>query len=574
MKKLSSPSDLDPVEMDSTRSSLEPKAFNVTQPSSVLSSSSACCGSTESQKPPEGMPADTQVVTNGNLGRGTEDFVPRKQMNPGSSPSEDKACPEGTVSSPVSTSPSKEATRNESVETASAAAEGPDPYAMSLQNLLKKSRDYIQREQTRRSLRNNSKRSISESHSDKENNIVKMSNFMREKGKLTGRSSVAAMLDKPSLVKSNTSPQSTSVLKNAMSAIASPSFSKVDIPMRSGTPPVLDSDSDEDFRTASLFDHDSSMLRSFTGSYSKLPSPEPSVSPQMHRRRPRPSSMGHIVINIPVNAYELSPKEKGRAVDLATQDAGDRRTASDPVPNLTPDLGTVCSNRVRAFCKNSSDTCDELAVGKQNQACPVSVSQQEDKALPANTIAEGELESRRPSSPRLLKPSLQELHAVGCLVLTQSTTNVDGAKQACLLDKTKRSAPLALNKSYDVESPSPLLVQTHPKQVETPGVSSGYEEVLENGLEKVKRRLELDPESLQKENMPYIATGGTHEKEKQGLHKQRCPREPATTRKNETSDRSCSGKKAIELAKSPSCSKGVIYWRTYVCRVCMPSSFI
>ncbi|CAI5792140.1 Centriolar coiled-coil protein 110 [Podarcis lilfordi] len=546
MKQSSIKSDLDQPDTENVPLDLESKVLNgfVMQSDSILPSPVVLSEPAEPETAPEVEPADLHVAANGNSPGVTEEFIPHKPKDICSSPSENPSSPEGLFSNPINLSSSSDTVKKGGIETVSPDAEGPDPYVMSLQNLLKKSKEYIQREQTRRSMRNSSKRSGGESHSDKENDAVKMSDSAKERGKLMGRSCMVPS----NMTKSNTSLQSTSVPKSSMGVVASPSFSKVDIPMRSGTPPVLDSDSDEDIKTTFFFERDSSILRSFTGSYSKLPSPEPSVSPKMHRRRPRPSSMGHIVISNPINAYELSPKEKGRAVDLITQDAGDRQIASDPMPKLTPDFTLACPGKMHTFHRSSSDICDELMVGKRNQVCQVSVAQRENKRFSIGATVEGEsvLDGTRASGTCLSHPSPQEVHVVSCPITAQNTTNVNVNKQIGLLEKAKCGVPTELNKSYDVEKPSPLLMQTqHRHQMDTPNLSPGNEQTSESGIEKVKRRLELDAESMQKENMPFVATAESSARERR-LHDQRCPEGSVSGAKSETSERSAIGEEALK----------------------------
>ncbi|XP_061455167.1 centriolar coiled-coil protein of 110 kDa isoform X2 [Rhineura floridana] len=548
MKKLSNQSDLDQSETETIHSDSVSKVLNgfVMQSNGVLPSPVALGEFVEPRRALEDKPADVHAVSSGNSLGEKEQFDPHEPKDASSSLSEKRPCPEGIFSNPINLPSSNDTGKKDSIEMVWPDAEGPDHYVMSLQNLLKKSKEYMQREQTRRSVRSTSKRSGSKSHSDKENDAVKMSDSVKERGKLVGRSGMVTTSDKPGLTKSNTSLQSTSVPKNS---IASSSFSKVDIPMRSGTPPVLDSDSDEDFKNTVFFEHDSSILRSLTGSYSKLPSPEPSMSPKMHRRRPRPSSMGQIVISHPVNACELSPKEKGRAADLITQDASDRQIASDPMPKRTPEVAPICSSKVHAFHRSSSDIYDDLVVGKRNQVCQVSVGQRENQTLPVSATVEGDimLDGARGSSTCLSNSSPQEGHAISCPVIMQNTANVSGAKQFGVLDKAKCSAPTELNKSYDVDTPSPLLMQTqHKHQVDTPNLSPGNDQTLENGTEKVKCRLELDADSMQKENTPCVATTETSVRERRWPHDQRCPEGSAPGTRNEMPERPVSEEEALK----------------------------
>ncbi|KAJ7305821.1 hypothetical protein JRQ81_010187 [Phrynocephalus forsythii] len=288
-----------------------------------------------------------------------------------------------------------------------------------------------------------------------------------------GRSCMATAHDRSNLAKSNTSLQGISVPKTNTSLVASASFSKVDIPMRSGTPLVLDSDSDEDFRSPSFFESDSDLFQSFTGSYSTLPNPEPSMSPKMHRRRPRPSSMGHIVITSPVNAYELSPNEKRRAVDLAGQDAGDKQTQSDCVPKVAEDFALFCPNRVHSSHKSSSDICDELVTSKQIHVCQLSITQQNNKRFPVGATEDGELPlpSEGSSGTSLSNPGPVEQRPASCLFTTQTKPNASGAKQISLRNKAKSSVATELNKSYDIENSSLLITQEQERDM--PGIALG-----------------------------------------------------------------------------------------------------
>ncbi|XP_058013499.1 centriolar coiled-coil protein of 110 kDa isoform X2 [Ahaetulla prasina] len=535
MKQMSSQSDLDQSEKENIRLDLESEALNgsATEPPSVLPNSAAFGEHLEPKQIPDAKPVDPQGQADRTPFEGTEQLILPNPMETSSSPLEKRIGSEDPFPSLPSTPPSNEIAKKESTDPGLGAGEGPDPYVMSLQNLLKKSREYIQREQTRRSLRSSSKRNGSGSHPDKENSAVKTSE--KERGKLTGRNTPTP--EKSGLIKPS-APQPSSVSKNHASGVTSPSFSKVDIPMRSGTPPVLDSDSDEEFKHSSLFGKDS-ILRSFTGSYSKLPSPEPSLSPKMHRRRPRPSSVGHIVITNPVNAYELSPKAKGRAADLIVREAGGRPTASDAVPNLPADL--ACPREAQAFDKSSSDTFNELVVGKHNEVCPLPANRQEGGSFLAYPIAEGEsmLENGAASSGCLANLSSPELRDVSGALLTQNPakteTPPDNVKGS-VADKVKGSMVTELNKSYDVQRPSPLLMmqmQSKPP-LDTPEVTLKNEQVLENGLEKVKRRLELEVDAVQKENTPWALSAEADAPERRWPHDQRYPGRAGLEAKNET----------------------------------------
>ncbi|KAM9261774.1 centriolar coiled-coil protein of 110 kDa isoform 2-T2 [Cariama cristata] len=488
-------------------------------------------GSTELEKTPELTPSDTtgQVTSNvTEVVKAAEENVFSKQRE--SHFSKDIPCPRAASPDNVHNKHASHALqKQEGLGGSPSNEEVQDPYVMSLQNLMKKSRDYIEKEQTKRSSKSNSKRSMSESHSDKENDGVKTTDSVKERAKLIGRSCTTLALDKPSLNKSNTLLQGASTHTSNTSMSTLSSFSKVDIPMTVGTPPLVDSDSDsdEEFKKSSVFGHDSSVVRSLTGSYAKLPSPESSISPKMHRRRPRPVSMGHIIINNPVNAYELSPKGKGRAMDLIMQDIADKNNVSESVPKFMVDFAMVCPSRVPAVNRNSSVPCDGLGVGKPNRH---SFGHLESKGTLSAAVEEQVvMDSRGPykveTTTNIVAPKLNEPFAISQSTVTQKLLAVNETKPSSLLENTKCNSPVELNKSYVVENPSPLLMQSKNmlQQMDTPSVSPANEQFLGNHFEKVKRRLDLDTDNCQKENSPCVLTVGMEEQEKQWLQEEKYP---------------------------------------------------
>uniref|UniRef100_A0A8C3L6U1 Centriolar coiled-coil protein 110 n=1 Tax=Chrysolophus pictus TaxID=9089 RepID=A0A8C3L6U1_CHRPC len=489
------------------------------------------------EKSQELLPSDSmqQVTSNATeVGKLAEENVPSKESE--NHFSRDVPCPRAASPDSVQSklvSPALQKQEGQGVP--SSDKEVQDPYAVSLQNLVKKSREYIEKEQSRRSSKSSSKKSMNESHSDKENDAVKTSDSVKERAKLTGRSSTALPLDKPCLNKSNTHIQGAST-HTSTSTLSS--FSKVDIPMRVGTPPLVDSDSDEEFKNTSAVDRDSSIVRSLTGSYSKLPSPEPSMSPKMHRRRPRPLSMGHIVINNPVNAYELSPKGKGRAMDLIMQDIADKNNVSESVPKFMMDFSMFCPSRVPGVIRSSSGPSDGLLVGKPNRH---SFGHSEGKGT-LSAAGEGQVVMDNRGLYKVetgtVGPKLNEPFSINQSTVTHKVLAVKETKASSLQENTK--SPVELNKSYDVESPSPLLMQSKSvrQQMDTPSVPPVNEQFLENSFEKVKRRLDLDTDNCQKDNSSCAVTVGVEEEEKQWLQEQKYPVTSVYVAKNAAPDSS------------------------------------
>ncbi|NXC89754.1 CP110 protein, partial [Cercotrichas coryphoeus] len=531
MRKGASMSDMNTLETESSCPDLDSKALT---DSTALSDTNSVYsperhGSMDLEKTPELRPSDTA----GQMTSSVTEAVKAEEENVSSKPcgsrfAEDAPCPRAASPDRVWNKLPSHALQKQEGRVGSPSDEDvQDPCVMSLQNLIKKSREYIEKEQSKRTSKSNSKRSTSESHSDKENDGVKTSDSVKERAKFMGRSSAAQTLDKPSLNKSNTLLQGASIHASNTSISTLSSFSKVDIPMRVGTPPLVDSDSDEELKRNSMFERDSSVVRSLTSSYAKLPSPEPSMSPKMHRRRPRPLSMGHIIINNPVNAYELSPKGKGRAMDLIMQDIADKNNVSESVPKFMVDFTTVCPGRVPGVSRNSSGPCDGLGAGKPNRH---SLGLFESRGAVSATV-EGQVlmdHGRGPykveSSTSMAPPKVNEPFAISQAAVTQKILAGSEMKPATLPENTK--SLMELNKSYDVENPSPLLMQSkniRQQMDSTPSVSSANEQLPEN-FEKVKRRLDLDTDNCQKENSScVIEVGMEQEQEQQWLQEQKYP---------------------------------------------------
>ncbi|KAM4892165.1 centriolar coiled-coil protein of 110 kDa isoform 2-T2 [Sylvia borin] len=530
VKKGPSMSDVNTSEAESSCLDLDSKAF--TDLTALSGINSACSperhGAMDLEKTPELRPSETA----GQMTSNVTEVVKAAEEKVSSKPSE--SCFSGAAACARAASPGKMC--NELPSHALQKQEGrvgspsdedvQDPCVMSLQNLIKKSREYIEKEQSKRTSKSNSKRSMSESHSDKENDGVKTTDSVKERAKFTGRSCTAQTLDKPSLNKSNTLLQGASAHNTSMSTLSS--FSKVDIPMRVGTPSLVDSDSDEELKKNSMYERDSSIVRSLTGSYAKLPSPELSMSPKMHRRRPRPLSMGHIIINSPMSAYELSPKGKGRTMDLIMQDIADKNNVSESVPKFMADFTTVCPGRVPGVSRNSSDPSDGLGVGRANRH---SFGLFESRGT-VSAAVEGQvvMDSRGlykvESSTRMTPPRVNEPFVISQSAVTQKILAVNEMKPATLPENSKCNSPKELNKSYDVENPSPLLTQSknvRQQMDNTPGVSSANEHEFPENFERVKRRLDLDTDNCQKENSSCAVRVGMEEQEKQWYQEQKYP---------------------------------------------------
>ncbi|OCT61507.1 centriolar coiled-coil protein of 110 kDa isoform X2 [Xenopus laevis] len=387
--------------------------------------------------------------------------------------------------------------------------EAPDTYKMSLQNLLKKSRDYIEREQNRRHLKNLSKASGNESNSDKENDTIKISNSLKEKAKVLSRSRSCSplMIEKPMLNKSNTLLQAASSQGHSFHPNSLSTHSNADLPLLSSSSSLVESESDEELKCSSFADCESNILRSLTGSYAKLPSPEPSLSPKMHRRRPRPLSTGNIVITNPVNAYDLSPKENGKAMKFPLPRTAEKTSLSDPVTkhgDYKSDIFSIKRHSLNtnnaAFVTNitGSPECIAADFGMSHIANVGADSQQ-------TMLAKGQQ-----TCSTFSKVPVFDQH-----INIPNTITQHGIKTNCSPEMIKHSSPVGLNKSYDVETPSPVLMQSQvsSQTTETPLGPCLREPFLENQSDvQIKRRLELDL---------HTTPPASGEQEKRLLHKPR-----------------------------------------------------
>ncbi|XP_078097057.1 centriolar coiled-coil protein of 110 kDa [Mustelus asterias] len=425
----------------------------------------------------------------------------------------------------VPVSPKKE----ESEAVMSPIKESPDHYAMSLQNLLKKSREYVEREQNRRNGKNASKEGANESHSDKENEGVKINDWERERSRISNKSFSPVTIDKSGSVRSFSQSQIASTSSESFelydkTAVSTPtsvlcSSSKVDFPAKLMKGLSRESDSDEDWTTS-----ESSLLKSLMGSYAKLPNPEPSRSPKMHQRRPKSST--HIVINNPVNAYELSPKEKFKGMpgthqgkininDLNVKRAvpnealiAVNREETGKVPGKLQDIPTCFGSINDIPTKNGSQFLRAELSGKSEVKM---VGTGNEVQMPLRSVIQKDLYDLERTSPLLMNNQeiIQPSEA-------QNELDLSGRKTSSRIEKAKQGSPVELNKSYDVKHPSPVLLQTQNtrQQMDLAVTSSENETHLQSSIEaKAKRKLALDTLSAKENELSVVETASSNVQE-------------------------------------------------------------
>ncbi|XP_048407696.1 centriolar coiled-coil protein of 110 kDa-like isoform X3 [Stegostoma tigrinum] len=503
------------TECDKDPGSQSPTKIDPTSGFSTIQHTDQSCVTSNCSDEPEDTTVSTAIslkLTEINTARDSEKCVYSSQL----SDLPELTC-DGQSSNTVSLcmSPKKEESKTDAVLPTK---ESPDHYAMSLQNLLKKSREYVEREQNRRSGKNVSKESTSESHSDKENEGVKINEWEKERNKISTKtwnpiletSSARSTSQPQDASATNESPELFNKTTGGTLASVLSSSSKVNLTEKSTKGSPRESDSDDDWINCSENERDSSLLKSLMGSYAKLPNPEPSRSPKMHQRRPRTST--NIVINNPVNAYELSPKEKFKGLSGIPLGKININNLDAKRPVLNEALIAVNQEETEQNAGKTQDvpTClgsvDEMSRKESLHLCAKPSRVSEIKMIgnavqaPLSSLIQKDHDLER-SSPLLINK--QEIFES---LEPQIEFNLSGQKTSSLMENAKQGSSIELNKSYDVKHPSPVLLQnqTTRQQIDLSTMSSDNEKSLQSGTEaKAKRKLAMGTSSA-KENKPTV----------------------------------------------------------------------
>ncbi|KAJ8363092.1 hypothetical protein SKAU_G00119230 [Synaphobranchus kaupii] len=223
------------------------------------------------------------------------------------------------------------------------------------------------------------------------------------------------------------------------------------------TPPRRPPGSETDLSPDSLL---GGVPRSLTGSYARLPSPEPSLSPRPHRRRPRRISAGNILISCPVSAAELSPGKGQEGGEPGVWGAA----AQDATPNRRPTADSPPPSTV-TLRKSGQSVAQQLC----DLATPVSTS------APSPAGPDGSPPGFRRRS-YTLDSSTHPAQSGRPLDLSQERTPRFLGSLSQRATK-RRSPPAALNQSYDIESPSPTLQRPHVTTGPAPSVAKHQSEL-------------------------------------------------------------------------------------------------
>ncbi|XP_039630940.1 centriolar coiled-coil protein of 110 kDa-like isoform X2 [Polypterus senegalus] len=308
---------------------------------------------------------------------------------------------------------------------------------VSLHSLLRKSREYVELEQGRWESRAVQKSIHGESLSDKENENSSATEDPHEKNLFFIRNMNHGYVPAGQDSRTSSFP--------GMSAIHN----------RRGS----DSDSSELI---------SILPRSLTGSYARLPSPEPSLSPRMHRRRPRPLSAGNIVLTHPLSCTELSPAPD-RMLKI--------QQGESPVPSQSrPTVPTPVREAELTVAQSTSEAIKLKAATTSNKRhSSLGIGMWEDEASSFANFQET-------AGFRQRSHTMDNHGSLGSLKNGKQSSGIYGSLPR---RSQPRHSPVLLNKSYDVENPSPILLRA---QQGCPG--------MKEDLDATKRQLDLDSQGM------------------------------------------------------------------------------
>ncbi|XP_071386747.1 centriolar coiled-coil protein of 110 kDa-like [Centroberyx affinis] len=204
--------------------------------------------------------------------------------------------------------------------------------------------------------------------------------------------------------------------------------------------------------------------------YARLPSPEPSISPRAQRRRPRPVSAGNIHISFPIGPADLIPRSPGRSGEGASVAAwGEALSGS---VRSSDHWGLVGSGGGSGSSSRRSSHCGNSPV--RELCSPVSASGPSPMGHHDHLQTAG-FRRRCHTLDSQLHPS--HSHS-GVEHIDRSQERVPRFMAGITRMAPSRWTPAApLNQSYEIENPSPSLLRPH---------------VTPDSLSQVKLRMEAD----------------------------------------------------------------------------------
>ncbi|XP_070780025.1 centriolar coiled-coil protein of 110 kDa-like [Enoplosus armatus] len=186
--------------------------------------------------------------------------------------------------------------------------------------------------------------------------------------------------------------------------------------------------------------------------YTRLPSPESSISPRPQRRRPRPVSTGNIHISFPIGPADLIPRSPGRSGEGA--DMADRGEALSGATKSSDYWGSVGSEGGCGVSRSDNRRSSHCGTSPVQETCsPVCTSGPKPK---------GHLDHFAAGFRRRCHTLDSQLHAYhsGVEHIDRSQERVPRFMAGVTRFAPSWRTPAApLNQSYEVDNPSPPLLR-------------------------------------------------------------------------------------------------------------------
>lgn len=180
--------------------------------------------------------------------------------------------------------------------------------------------------------------------------------------------------------------------------------------------------------------------------YPRLPSPQSSISPRAQKPRPRPVSTGNIHISFPIGPADLIPRSPGRSGEgAAMSDWGEALTGATKSPGQ--------------WCSVGSDTVSN----RRSSHCGTAPEHETYRPVSASVLSSvGHHDHLAAGFRRRCHTLDNQLHShdSGAELIDRSQERVPRFMAGVPWSTSARRTPtVALNRSYDVENPSPSLLR-------------------------------------------------------------------------------------------------------------------
>ncbi|XP_026181306.1 centriolar coiled-coil protein of 110 kDa [Mastacembelus armatus] len=199
--------------------------------------------------------------------------------------------------------------------------------------------------------------------------------------------------------------------------------------------------------------HSGCLSLSPSDQYARLPNPESSISPRAQRRRPRPVSTGNIHISFPIDPADLIPRSPGRSGGGAGMTDWGEDLVGATASSLWNSVGSESGTGVSRNGNRRSSHCGTSPV--QDACSPVGAS------VPSPMGHHDHLAAGFRRRCHTLDSQLHSYHS-GAEHIDRSQERVPRFMAGVTwLAPNRRPPPAPFNQSYEVENPSPSLMRPH-----------------------------------------------------------------------------------------------------------------